>query len=76
MLWEWLAIELAENYHTHTTGKKLQEDYLRIIKEEERVLADQNGSSYPEIQIEKVWNRLLDGECTVADTQRMWKTCL
>ncbi len=73
MLWEWMAIELQEKYNTFTNGTKLQEDYLRMVKEEEEVLAAQNGSAYPEIQIEKVWNRILDGSCTMEDTKKVCK---
>jgi putative hydrolase of the HAD superfamily len=39
MLWEWMSIELQEKYNTFITGTKLQEDYLRMVKEEEAVLA-------------------------------------
>ncbi|MBP5265657.1 MAG: HAD family hydrolase, partial [Lachnospiraceae bacterium] len=74
MLWEWMAIELQEKYNTFTNGTKLQEDYLRMVKEEEEVLAAQNGSAYPEIQIEKVWNRILDGSCSMEDTKKVCQT--
>lgn len=74
MLWEWMSIELQEKYNTYITGTKLQEDYLRMVKEEEAVLSAQNGSAYPEIKIEKVWNRILDGSCSSADTEQVCKT--
>ena len=74
MLWEWMAIELAEKYHTEISADKLHEDYLRIIREEERALAAANGSSYPEIKIEKVWNRILDASCSMEEMQQVCKT--
>lgn len=67
LLWEWAAMELKAKYRTNTSAMKLQEDYLRICKEEEDLLAQENGSLYPEIQVEKVWSRILDGSCTAQE---------
>ncbi len=73
VLWDLVSIELAENYHTVISSEQLHEDYLRLVEEEEKVLAEQNKSQYPEIKIEKVWNRILDGSCSMGDTQKICK---
>ncbi len=63
-LWQDTALYLQQHFGTRTTAANLRRDYLRICAEEEKILAAQNHSQYPEIQIEKVWARLIKAPCT------------
>jgi putative hydrolase of the HAD superfamily len=58
-LWEYMADYLKVHFGTITNAKDLNQDYLRLCKEETKKLAKANGSKYPEIKIEWVWEKLI-----------------
>ena len=64
MLWEFMVEYLKEHFGTITSATKLKADYAKICADETAKLADRNGSAYPEIKIEWVWNRLIDSDCS------------
>ncbi len=63
-LWEFMSDYLKENFGTVIGAGKLRREYLRICALEEKKLAAQNGSKYPEIKIEWVWKKLIGKTCS------------
>ena len=64
MLWEFMVEYLKEHFGTITIPEKLKDDYIRICAEETDKLTAKNGSCYPEIKIEWVWQRLIGCDCS------------
>ena len=58
-LWKEMADYLKENFSSFYEGPDLRKRYLEICHEEEDILKSQKGHEWPEIQIEKVWARLI-----------------
>ncbi len=58
-LWQEMADYLKENFSSFYEGPDLRKRYLEICHEEEDILKSQKGHEWPEIQIEKVWARLI-----------------
>ncbi len=58
-LWEYMSVYLEENFGTKIEPKKLNQEYLKLCKSEEKKLAKENGSKYPEIKIEWVFEMLI-----------------
>lgn len=58
-LWCTMAAYLKEHFGVVYTGKALRKRYLELCAEEEKILAAENGADFPEIQIERVWMRLI-----------------
>ncbi|WP_022761166.1 HAD family hydrolase [Butyrivibrio sp. AD3002] len=73
-LWEFMADYLAMNFSCEYDAKKLRKDYLRICRDEEKKLAKANGSKFPEIKIEWVWERLIGKPCSDADMRLLCNT--
>ena len=62
-LWKEMADYLKENFSSFYEGPDLRKRYLEICHEEEDILKSQKGHEWPEIQIEKVWARLIVEGC-------------
>lgn len=73
-LWEYMTEYLKQHFDTITTATKLKNDYVKICAEETAKLAEKNGSQYPEIKIEWVWNRLIAGESDASKIQKLCTT--
>ena len=58
-LWTDMAAYLKKHFGVSYTGPELQKRYREICTLEEKKLASENGASFPEIKIEKVWDRLI-----------------
>ncbi len=63
-LWEFMSDYLKGNFGTAIDAADLRSEYLRICALEEKELAAQNGSKYPEIKIEWVWEKLIGKPCS------------
>ncbi len=59
ILWEKMTDYLKLHFSSEYTSKVLRKRYLEICKEEEDKLQKENGATWPEIRIEKVWTRLI-----------------
>lgn len=70
-LWEFMAEYLSVNFRSEYAPRKLRKDYLKYCKAEEKRLAAENGSKYPEIRIEWVWSKLIGGPCTDDEMRRL-----
>lgn len=67
-LWIKMAKYLRLGWDVNYTGPELRSAYIKICADEEEKLQKQNGARYPEIQIEKVWQRLVsDKNATLAE---------
>ena len=73
-LWEFMADYLAKNFKCTYEPRKLRNDYLSICRDEEEKLAAANGSKFPEIKIEWVWERLIGKSCSDADMRILCNT--
>lgn len=58
-LWTEMAAYLKKHFGVSYKGPELQKRYSEICSQEEKKLASENGASFPEIRIEKVWKRLI-----------------
>ena len=63
-LWRFMVKYLDEHFGVKTTARRLHSDYKKICTEEVDKLANRNGSDYPEIKIEWVWEQLLGSPCS------------
>lgn len=57
-LWEYMA-QIYHCYGCEWEGQDLKAAYQKMVDEEERVLRQKTGYAYPEIQLERVFARLL-----------------
>ncbi|SDI60375.1 putative hydrolase of the HAD superfamily [Pseudobutyrivibrio sp. 49] len=58
-LWEYTSDYFETNFGTVIDSKKLNQEYFKLCKSEEKRLAKENGSKHPEIKIEWVWEKLI-----------------
>ena len=73
-LWGFMADYLASHFKTSTTAGKLKADYIDACADETKKLAARNGSTHPEIKIEWVWTRLIDGKCSDSEIKDLCNT--
>ena len=60
VLWEKMAAKLQNDYSAKISTSKLRTDYLKYCREAEEELKKKNHAEFPEIQIEYVWERLIN----------------
>ncbi len=59
-LWTATADYLKKHFGIRYSGPELKNRYSELCTQEEKKLAAENGASFPEIRIEKVWKRLIE----------------
>ena len=70
-LWKFMAEYLDEHFGVKTTSRTLKSDYKKICAEETQKLVAKNGSSHPEIKIERVWERLIGVPCSDSEMRNL-----
>ena len=73
-LWDFMSKYLEDNFSTTVTPEQLCRDYVSICADEEQKLAAKNGSNYPEIKIEDVWQRLIGREVASIEMKTLCNT--
>ena len=66
-LWEYMSGYFKDNFDVEINSKKLKQEYEKFCKSEEKKLAKENGSKYPEIKIEWVFEKLIGKQ--ISDTE-------
>ena len=73
-LWKFMAEYLSVNFGKKYAAGNLRKEYLRLCRAEEKRLAAENGSKYPEIKIEWVWNKLIGKPCSENEMRKLCNT--
>ncbi len=73
-LWEFMSEYLDDNFDRKIEASKLKEEYAKLCKAEEKELARKNGSKYPEIKIEWVWEKLIGKNISDTDMRKLCNT--
>ena len=63
-LWEFMADYLKDNFKVSYSAASLNEIYLKLCAKETAALSKRNGSKYPEIKIEWVWQKIIGKDCS------------